>query len=412
MKSKVTYVSIDEATRKMLETVEIKPNFEVIPAYHAYGRVLSDDIVSEKNIPPRNKSHVDGYAVRSEDTVDASKEKTAILKLKGKITLGDEAIYSLGKGETYEVSTGSYIPNGADAVVMIEVALRRNGTITVHNPLRPGDNVTPQGSDIKKGDVILKKDHIIRSTDLGLFEIFNINNLKVIRKPVVAILSIGDELARQVERTGKPTTSHSIIISKLVEESYGLPRELGVASDDVMEIRSRLEEGLATADIVLTIGGASIGEKDLVADTVSAIGGPGIVVHGIKVTPGRVSGLGVINAKPVVILPGLIQSTIVGFYVFAMPLIRLMAGVKTSSPHCVKALINKDVNFNRLIPFKHVTFVKLAEEKGKTLAEPLLGDSSMISVTIKADGFVLSPENTKFIKKGEEVNVLILHPLL
>ena len=198
------------------------------------------------------------------------------------------------------------------------------------------------------------------------------------------------------------------MITKLVEEAGGTSEILEIAPDDAPKICLRIKEGLAVADVLMTIGGASIGERDFIADAINSLGKPGIVFHGLKISPGRVAGFGIIDEKPVIILPGLIQSTYVGFRVLVLPLIRIISGVnQIDSQYLLKAQLQSSVHYKKFLPFRKVTFVKISKMKGKFLAEPITGISSMISVLVKADGFIIVPENIAFLENGKEVEIYL-----
>jgi molybdenum cofactor synthesis domain-containing protein len=238
-----------------------------------------------------------------------------------------------------------------------------------------------------------------------------IRQLKVVKRPVVAIISTGDELTDDIEETEptKVVNVSSLIISKLIMEAGGIPVELGIAPDSILRIKEKIKEGLREADIVLTIGGCSAGEKDFVPRTINSMGEPGVIVHGIKRRPGRVSGFGVVDGKPIVMLPGLIQSSIVGFHVFALPLIRSARGLSTTDfLPTIRAKILENISFETFTSFQQVTFVKIKRSEDGFMAEPFLGESGLLSVPVRASGFIVTPEHKSFIKKGEEVEVHLM----
>jgi len=411
MKRRLFYMSVVEAIKKMTTAVNMKPKFEVVPIHEAYGRVLAEDVISPINIPQRDSSHFDGYAVRAEDTAHASVDNPVFLKVTGRISPGERAERGINVGEAYYITTGAFLPEGANAVIMVEAtATVEKDLIKVCKSMQPGENVIPAGRDVKRGETVLKKGHVLRAQDVGLLAALRIGEVKVVRRPVVAIISTGDELVDRFEgaEPNKVVNSHSLIISRLVTEAGGIPVEMGITPDDVLKIKEKIEEGLRKADIVLTIGGSSAGEKDFVPKAINSMGKPGVIVHGIKRKPGRVSGLGVIGGKPIVMLPGLVQSMIVGFHVFALPLIRLANGLPPNSQLTIRAKVAKKVPFKSFIPFQQVTFVKMRRTKDGFIAEPVTGESNLLSVPVKADGFIVTPEHKSVVKEGEEVEVHLL----
>ncbi|MFH0896429.1 MAG: gephyrin-like molybdotransferase Glp [Candidatus Bathyarchaeota archaeon] len=413
MALKLFYMSVGEADQKMLAAVDIKPKFEVIYSREAYGRILTEDISSKVDLPPLDFSHFDGYAVRAEDTFCASIGNPVLVRVVGRIHLGERGERKVNLGETCYVTTGAFLPEGANAVMMAEeTAIVKSDVIKVCRAMQVGENVIPAGEDVKKDETVLEKGHVLRAQDIGLLAALRIGKVTVYRRPIVAIISTGDELTVRIEgdKPDKVVNSHSLVISELVKESGGVPVELGIVPDDLAKIKEKIEEGLRKADIVLTIGGCSLGEKDFVPRAVNLIGNPGVIIRGIKIKPGRVSSLGVVNGKPIVMLPGLIQSTIVGFHVFALPLIRLASGLPSKSiPPTLSAKISENVSFRSFTSFQQVTFVRIEKEKNRFIAEPISGESSLLSVLVNADGFIVTPENKPAIEKWEEVDVHLLN---
>jgi molybdenum cofactor synthesis domain-containing protein len=412
MRRKLSYLGVDEAVKKIVTTVNIKPEFEVVPIHKAYGRVLVEDVVSGVDVPPSDISHFDGYAIRAEDAVHASVASPVSLKVIGRIYPGERVEKGVNPGEAYYITTGSFLPESADAVIMVEAtAIVEKDIIKICKTMKPGENVIPAGEDVKKDETVFKKGHVLRAQDIGFLAVLRSGKVKVFRKPVVAIISSGDELINPMEENDpdKIVNSHSLVVSKLIMEIGGIPLDLGIVSDNLIKIKEKIEGGLQKADMILTIGGCSVGKKDFVLRAINQIGKPGVIVHGIKRKPGRVSGVGVIKGKPIVMLPGLIQSTIVGFHVLALPLIRLASGLPaTNLLQTRRAKIAKDVAFKKFIPFQQVTFVKINIEKDQVIAQPIIGESNLISIPVKASGFIVTPGHKPIIKKGEEVEVHLL----
>ncbi len=402
----LSYITVEEAIECITKTVRRRLSSEKISIDEAYGRILAENIVSDMNIPAHDISHMDGYAIVAADASSASKSHPVYLEVKGEIGLSDIPSCSLRRGENWKVLTGSALPENADAVVMKEMVTLENNRVVIRFPVVKGENIVPAGIDISKGDIIFVRGHIVRAQDIGLFEILNIDYVKVTRKPKVAILSVGDELVKKAERSGKAATSHAKVIARLVEKVGGVPKILGIAPDDASKIKSKIVEVLDETDILLTIGGASVGERDLVIDAINSIGKPGMIFHGIKIAPGRVSGFGILKGKPITVLPGLIQSTFIGFQILVKPLMQLITGSGiVDSLYLVKAEMEQSVRYKKFIPFKKVTFVKLSKANGKILAEPIIGDSSRFGVIVRADGFIIVPEQKVEMKKGENIEV-------
>jgi molybdenum cofactor synthesis domain-containing protein len=407
-----SYTSLNEAYQLIRRALDnIKPETEEIPIFQAYSRVLAEDIISEINIPPADISHFDGYAIKSEDTAHINKAPLT-LKVIGRSFLDSEYRGEIHSGEAVYVSTGCALPKGADAVIPIESVLEKGDIIEIRRRVGKYENVTPMGSDFKKGEVVLKRGQILRAQDIKLLADMKRWHVKVFRKPKVAILSIGNELTNKIEETDvKKFNSHGLTLSILVEEAGGTPLDMGVFPDDKLSIINALKRGLERADIIATVGGASVGYKDLTWETVKEFGSE-VVLRGIKVQPGRVTSVALANHRPIVMLPGHIQSMLVGFYFVLLPIINYMQGLPLSHTSItVRAIVSQDIPVREFKSFKRVRFVKLIERDEERIAEPLLGDSSLLSIVTKADGFIIVEEGKEMVKKGEVVNVYLVKGL-
>jgi len=407
---KFNYISLEEAHQLIRKAIgQKKLGREVVSVFHAYNRVLAEDVISDVDIPPASISHFDGYAVRAEDTSQASIDNPVLLRVVGRSYLDEEYEGEVNVGEAVYISTGCKLPAGANAVIPVELTKTKGDFIEVRHSIRPCQNVIPAGMDVKRGETVFKIGHVLRAQDIKFLADIKKWKVKVFKKPVVAIASVGSELTSQIEETDvKKFNSHGLMISFLVKEAGGIPLDLGIAPDDVNAIKRVLREGLKKADIVATIGGASIGEKDYVWEAIKLLGTPKVTVRGIKVVPGRVTSLSIVDDKPIVMLPGHVQSTLVGFYSILLPLIRLMSGLPLASPlMTLKAKMSQEIvhTHKKYAPFERIIFVKVTKIADDYVIEPVLGDSFLTSVVAKADGFIMIPKGKQVVKKGEEVNV-------
>jgi molybdenum cofactor synthesis domain-containing protein len=375
----------------------------------AFNRVLSEDIVSTLDIPPFNRSTVDGYAVKAEDTFGADENQFATLKVSGVVSVGEQPRVKLGKGEAVEIVTGAPIPEGADAVVMVEDTEREDGELRVFSPVTPGENVMKRGSDIKKGEAVLKKGQVLGSSEIGVLAALGLTKIKVSRIPMVAVLSTGSE----VTEPGKPLPQGKIYdinaysISTAVVESGAKPVYLGVVPDDKAALSKALQTALASADMVITSGGVSVGPRDYTPQIVDSLGKPGIIVYGIAVKPGKPTTVGFVGGKPVFSLPGHPTSALLIFYLLARPLIQQLAGRPVTAMKTVRAAAG-----SRMFSAKgRRTFVMVRlmfDKSCRLIAEPLeSGASGAITTLAKADGFVEIPENEQFVDADEQVAVAL-----
>ncbi len=375
----------------------------------AYNRVLSQDGVSTLDIPPFHRSTVDGYAVKAEDTFGAEENEPVTLKVSGAISVGEEPKMVLSKGEAVETVTGAPIPEGADAVVMVEDTERSDDDLRVFSSVTVNENVMKKGSDIKKDAVVLRKGQLLGSSEIGVMAALGLTKVRVLRYPIVAVLSTGGE----VVEPGKPLPGGKIFdinaysLSTAVIESGAKPVYFGVVPDDKAALTKAIQTALASADLVITSGGVSVGPRDYTPQIVDSMGKPGIVVYGIAVKPGKPTTIGFVGEKPVFSLPGHPTSALLIFYLLARPLIQQLAGRPVAGMKTVKAIAG-----SRMFSAKgRRTFIMVRLEFDKNcrlIAEPVeSGASGAITTLAKADGFVEVPENMQFIDADQEVAVVL-----
>lgn len=401
--------SYPEALKKLYETFKKGPlDYEIVPVEGALDRVLAEDIVADVDIPQTDIAMVDGYAVKSEDVAEASVTHPILLRVVAKLyPWSKSSSVKLEHGQAVYVTCGAPIPKGADAVVMVENTILHGEKIEIRRPIRKGENIAHSGEDIKRGTLILKKGSILRPQDIGILAGLGIKKVRVFRKPRVAIIATGSELVELCrEDPARIVDNYALIISGLISKMGGEPTRLGIAPDDLEETKKKICEALQNADIVVTIGGCSMGEKDFVPDAVASLGDPGILVHGIKVKPGKVTGFGMVDGKPVVMLPGLFASTMAGFYLILAPLIGLYLGLKTEQMlPTVAARMGHDLAPDGKPRYRFLP-VLVKRSEGKFYAEVALGGPNSLSRFLNSNGFILVPPR-KGLKKGEEVNVTL-----
>jgi molybdenum cofactor synthesis domain-containing protein len=234
----------------------------------------------------------------------------------------------------------------------------------------------------------------------------------VFKKPIVGLIPTGSELTDEFDniKQGKILNTNSKVLSRLIEASGGLSLDLGITPDNVEEIQAKIKQALTYCDIVLTTGGSSIGDKDLVAESINAIGNPGIIVHGVRLDRGRVTGLAALRRKPIIILPGPIQGAVNAFIIFAQPLIRYMLGLPSNTKPLIIAKLMQDWNARkRYQNFTKILYVKLRLlRSGQFSALPVVGETTNITVLTRTNGFILVPERISTLKKGQLVKIRIL----
>ncbi len=404
-------MTFDEAKRVINEQLKVGVSGkEETPLLEAYNRVLGENVVSALDIPPFNRSTVDGYAVKAEDTFGAEENQPAKLTTLGIVSVGEQPRIHVGKGEAAEIVTGAPIPDGADAVVMVEDTDRQDAELHVFRAVTRDENVMKKGTDIKKGETVLEAGQVLGASEIGVLAALGLTKVKVFKIPVVAVLSTGGEVTEPGEElpAGKIYDINAYSLSTAVRESGGKPVYLGVVPDDKAKLRKALKRALGSADMVMTSGGVSVGPKDFTPQIVNSLGEPGVIVSGIAVKPGKPTTVALVGEKPVFSLPGHPTSALLLFHLFARPVIQLMAGRPATEVKTVKALAAK-----RMFSAKgRRTFVMVKLKRDKSnglLVEPVeTGASGAITTLVKADGFVEVPANYQFIDAGEEVLVTLL----
>ena len=404
-------MTFDEAKRVVEEQLmPITLSEEELPLLEAYDRVLRENMVSTLDIPPFDRSTVDGYAVKAEDTFDAEENQPAKLTVRGMVSVGETPKISVGKRQAAEIVTGAPVPEGADAVVMVEDTDREDVELRVFRAVTLAENVMKRGTDIKKGETALTAGRVLGASEIGVLAALGLTTVRVLKVPVVAVLSTGGEVTEPGKQlpAGRIYDINAYSLSSAVRESGGKPVYLGVVPDDKAELRKALEQAVASADIVLTSGGVSVGPKDLTPQIVNSLGDPGVLVSGIAVKPGKPTTIALIGKKPVFSLPGHPTSALLLFHLLARPVIQRMTGRPAIESKTLKALAS-----TRMFSAKgRRTFVmvKLKRDKSNAIvAEPVeTGVSGAITTLAKADGFVEIPANQQFVDAGEEVVVSLL----
>ena len=391
--------SIDEAMFTFLKELRLKRLESVrVPVHLALNRVAAEDVKAENDLPLFDRSAVDGYAVRAKDTFEASQFKPRILKLTKKERVHEK--------EARLVWTGNPLPPEADAVVMLEHTKKIPDGIEVWMSVTPGENVSKRGEDVQKGEIAVRAGTRLKPHHLGLLTALAVTHVNVVEKPKIAILSTGSELVN-LGRKPKPNQIidvNRVVLSLMCHELGAESMSLGIAKDDLKEIATKIGEGIKTADMVITTGGTSVGQADLVPTAINQIGTPGVVVHGIAMRPGMPTALAVLHGKPVIVLSGNPVAAIVGFEVFARPLILKLLGVENEPRPMLKVTLTRRVPsaLGRQVFLR----VRVFEKEGEFFAEPIrIKGAGILSTMTKANGYVIIPENREGLEEGETVTV-------
>lgn len=386
-------VSAEEARVRFERHLDLAPlPAEAVALADARTRVLAHDVVAAVDAPPFDRSNVDGFAVRAADTVGASDGNPKVLMLNGEvIACGYAPVVAVTLGTCTAIATGGVIPRGADAVVMIEqteLIEDDSPRIELRRTAAPGQFVSYAGSDIARGETLLRRGTCIGAREIGMLAACGLDRVEVVRRPKVAVLSTGDELVEP----GKPLKpagvydSNSAIIAAAVAEAGGEPLMFGAYPDDVIILEKTVREALAASDIVVLSGGTSKGAGDLSHRVVSQLGKPGILVHGVALKPGKPLCLGVVEDKPIVVLPGFPTSAIFTFHAFVAPVIRARAGLPPEAAETISARV--PVRVASELGRKEFVLVSLVVGEEGAVAFPTGKGSGAVTSFSQADGFL------------------------
>lgn len=383
---------------------------ERVRLLQAYGRVLAQEIRAERDLPAFDRSTVDGYAVRAAETAEASKGAPVPLRVAGEVLMGQPSGLTLRPGEAARIPTGGAVPGGADAVVMQEHTVRENRTMSVERPVAPGENIVRRGEDLRAGDVVLRAGRRLRAEDAGLLAGLNHPEVEVYVRPRVAVIVTGDELVPPGREAAREQIHdmNTYTLAGLIDAAGALAVPHGIVGDSLQSVVERARAAHRTTDVVLLAGGSSVGERDVVTDAIAALGGPGIIVHGIAIRPGRPTILALAGGKPVFGLPGNVVSAMIVFDQFVRPVLEALVGLREGRRlgRVVRARLARRLAARERED--HVR-VSLVERDGVLWATPVPGGSAIMTSMVHADGIVTVPIGA-VLNEGTAVEVTLLAP--
>ena len=373
------------------------------------GRILAEDIVADVDLPDFPRAIVDGYALQGASTFGASDGNPAYLTVTGSIAMGESPKLSVGPGEAARIATGGMLPQGANSVVMIEhTEAIDDATIEVYRSIAPGQNMIAIGEDIKKKSRVLKQGQMIRPQEAGLLAALGRRTVVVFQKPVIGIISTGDEIIpiNETPRRGEIRDINTYTLAGLIHETGSQAISFGIVHDDFETLLEKCKLALDQCDMVLISGGSSVGTRDFTIDVLSALQDAKILVHGISISPGKPTILAKIQNKAFWGMPGHVVSAMIVFSRVVRPFIRHFSGQihKPAKEHRLNAILTRNVASTQgRIDFIRV---RLRQEEDQLLADPVLGKSGLISTMVFADGLVEIDINTEGLDKGTVVEVI------
>ena len=381
---------------------------EARPLDLALDHCLADNFTVLEDIPSGPRSFMDGYAVRSADVATVPSR----LIVSGEILMGEAATQRLNPREAIAIPTGGYLPAGADAVVMQEDTERDGHTLVVRRDVQPGENVQAQGEDFHRGQVLFPSGHRLRPQDLATLATFGVTRPRVVRLPVLRVISTGNELvpAGQPAPPGKIHETNSLALTAAARKFGFEAKTAGIVMDDLTAQRHAVEAALSESDVVLVSGGSSVGEKDLTIPVIESFAVSRIHFHGLAIRPGNPTIFGSIGHRFIFGLPGQPVSSLVVFYQFVLPFLFHLSGETIDYPEFNRArfmtLTAKLVQ--DLKPLKAKTDyvrLRLSMSGGECAASPVLGKSSSLSTLALAQGFTIVPPGEAPIREGSSITV-------
>ncbi len=405
-KSFYTTTSLQDVIQA-LSKISIKRKIEKISINEALGRVLAEDFFSPIDVPHFQRAARDGYAVRASDTFGAEEEEAKILRILGEIKAGEKSNLHVEEGGCVKIATGAPIPEGADAVVMVEYTEEEDDQVRIYRPVSPEENVVKIGRDIRKEQKILSKGTVLSIQDLGVISATGVTEVNVYSKPLVTVASTGNEIITPGSKLeyGKIYDINSVTITQAVKQSGGSPIYRGIIPDDKEELIKSIKYSLVNADIAIFSGGTSKGPGDTVPTALSEVSKPDFLIHGISIKPGKPTAVAAYNGKPVFMLPGYPTSALMVYYTLVDPQIRRWAGLPPTSRPQVKAVTGKRIYSERgRLNFQPV---RLQLEKEKLVAYPVPTGSEAITTLALSQGYIEIGSEVQFIEEGEEVKVYL-----
>ena len=409
MKPLLTLTPREEALERLnAALLPVTVEKECLNAQDALGRVLAEDITAPHPLPHFARSLMDGYAVRAADTVGASESLPAYLHVIGELPMGRAPELSIGAGEAALIHTGGAMPEGADAVVILERTQEAGShEIEVLRAVAPGENVLPIGEDVRTGDVVLNAGCRLRPQELGGLAALGITHIQVARKPRVALISTGDELVSPEVMPGlnQVRDLNSAAIGALMEEQGGIPLRYGIIRDNADALYAAASQAMAEADVVIITAGSSLSVRDITADVIGRLGKPGVLVHGVPLKPGKPTILAVCNGKPVFGLPGNPVSALNTARIFVVPTLWRLQGAEPPRLGVVHARLAE--NLPAASGREFFASVRLEERADGVWAVPVFGESNLIFTLVRGVGVVHVPLGVTGLPQGAEVDVTL-----
>ena len=398
MKPFGSLLDFDNALATVLANTPLLKNVEYIEIDGLLGRVAAEEIRAVMSIPPFDRAAMDGYAVVAEDTFGASRRQPKVLNIAGKIFAGHATDRRLDRGYAFQIATGAPVPLGADSVVMVEETDVVDGSVEVFKATFPGLNIGRTGEDIKNDELVILPGEVFSPGKLGVLASQGYTGANVFRKPKVAVLPTGEEIASIGEelKPGQIFDINTHTLSGVIAKSGGIPVRQPIAADEPARLQQSIEQALEN-DILVISGGSSVGERDLMAGILEKLGE--VKFHGIQIKPGKPTLFAVVGGKPVFGMPGYPTSCLINAYILLQPAIRQMAGLPVLEARTKEVELTH--NLSGSVGRRQFVPVKIKDNQ----ATPLFKESGAITATSEADGYLDIAQNVDILYKGTNVTV-------
>ena len=402
-----------KSVAEVLALAETTPRLgtESVPTDQAPGRTLSEDFPAPHDLPGFTRSTMDGFAVRARDTFGAGEGQPAYLELCGQVAMGQKPDFGLAPGNCARIGTGGMLPQGADAVVMIEhTRMLDETTVEIIKPAAPGGNTLGPTDDAAKGQILLKAGRVIRAQDAGLLAALGLSRVSVVLKPRVGIISTGDEVVPIESEPGpgqvRDVNSHTL--SAQVAQAGGEPVPLGLAPDQAEELKKLTARSKETCDLTLLSGGSSVGVRDFTVEVFTSFPGAELLVHGVAVAPGKPFIWVKAGDSHLLGLPGQVASCMVAFHLFAEPILERMLG-RPARPF--RLFTKAEAKLTRPAPSangrEEYIRVKVSQNGKGLVADPVFGKSGLLTTLIRGNGLLRIPARSEGLYEGDLGRVFI-----
>jgi len=391
------------------------PKNEYTNLQEATDRILAEDFLSPIDLPPYDRSAMDGYAIRAVDIKGASADHPVVLQVVGRAYAGDAPLGKISSGQAIAIATGARIPIDADAVVMVEDTSSedKNKTVNIYKEIETGKNIAKIGEDLKQGQLLLERGTWLRPQDIGVMASTGINTIQVYCRPKIAVFSTGNELVEpgvKLSSEGVLYESNRYMLAAMITKYGGEAVSLGICKDDKPHIQATLKKALEY-DAVVISGGSSVGEKDFVPQVINAAGTPGIIVHGIAMRPGSPTALGIVEGKPVISTPGYPVACFFAFYTFGKPLLHEMLKTKGLPEAKVTAKMASEIKLRKgMRSFVRVKLTVAQNQEGY-IAEPVSTTGASVLSTLTGPEGLIVVDEKEHLAKDAPVEVVLLKPI-